>query len=465
MTRPRITANASANVIVLDNTQTQPIKNIFGTDGIRGTVGNQPFTVEDCMRFGYTFGAWVHERYGNNASIILADDTRISSAVLKSALHAGLLLHPLRVHDAQVLPTPMVYYLTRVTGRYDCGIIISASHNPFHDNGIKIVDSKCGKLNTEDELKLSALFSSMNTAQASYNDLGTLTIDPQAWQAYYDYIHASFPADFLRGRLIVLDCAHGATSQFAPAIFSSFGARVISINNQPTGYNINEQCGAVHTKSLEEAVIQYKADAGFAFDGDGDRVIAVNRYGERKDGDDILALLIKHPAYTQTSAVVGTVMSNRGFEVYLERMGKHLLRANVGDKYVAQQLEHHNLILGGEQSGHIIIRDFLESGDGTATALKILETLIVTDNWDMRSFDRYPQILINIPVLHKRDLADPHLARIIQNEKQRLISGRTLIRYSGTEALLRIMVEDENLELAQTIATNLATALGTALNS
>lgn len=446
-----------------NTTDTPGIKNIFGTDGIRGAVATVPFTIEHLARLGYAIGIWARKKYGIQPSILIAHDTRISCSLIKSALESGLLLHPLTLYNAEILPTPVVYYLVRTAKQYTCGIVISASHNPYQDNGIKIIDTQQGKLSLEDELTISALYATVTPVCAAYDQLGTVTNTVQAHAAYYDYIQASLPANFLRSRTVVLDCANGALYKLAPAIFRSFGAQVIAINDQPTGKNINDQCGSVHTQSLKKAVLAHGADIGFAFDGDGDRVIAVNKHGKEKNGDDILSVLLQHPTYMHMPIVVGTLMTNQGFEKQLEKQHKQLIRAQIGDKYVTQELEKYNLLLGGEQSGHIVMRDFLESGDGIGTALKITQTLCLTGNWDMDSYVPYPQVLLTIPVIHKHDLRNTTIVRIINEHKQLLISGRVLVRYSGTENSLRVMVEDETGDNAHLVAQKLTAALDAVL--
>lgn len=452
-------------VIAPHEVETVSVKNIFGTDGIRGAVGTTPFIIQDLARLGYALGLWAHKKYGAHPSVVIANDTRISCSFIQSALESGLLLHPVQLCNADVLPTPVVYYLVRTAKQYSCGIIISASHNTYQDNGIKIIDSLNGKLSREDELAISALYESATTLCASYDQLGTMTYRDQAHTGYYDYVQSTLPKDFLRGRTVVLDCANGSTYRLAPALFRSFGAHVIAINDQPSGKNINEQCGSLHTDSLKKAVLMHHADIGFAFDGDGDRVIVVDRHGREKNGDAILAVLLQHPTYKDMPIVVGTVMTNQGLEKHLEKQNKQLIRANVGDKYVWQELEKYNLLLGGEQSGHIIIRDFLESGDGTGTALKIAHTLCITGDWDIELYEPYPQILLTIPVTQKHDLTAPNIVRIISEQKQLLLSGRILVRYSGTENSLRIMVEDETSDNAHMIAHTLATNLDAALTN
>lgn len=431
------------------------IKNIFGTDGIRGTVSIPPFRIEELIHLGYVLGLWASQRYGVHPSLLLAHDTRVSCSLIKSALQTGLLLHAVKLNDAQVLPTPVVHYLTYETKKYDCGIMISASHNPYQDNGIKIIDSRQGKLSVEDERALSMLYATTTTTGISYSSLGTLDNSLQEFTKYKEHLTQHFTENFLCDLTIVLDCAHGATYNFAPDIFTHFGAKVIILNNQPTGTNINDNCGSLHIDGLKKAVTLYHADVGFAFDGDGDRVIAVNRHGQEKNGDAILAMLLDHPSYKDVPMLVGTLMTNQGLEKLLERKNKKLVRAQVGDKYVAEQLKVYDLPLGGEQSGHIIIKDLVASGDGIAVALKLLEAIIKADNLDMNSFESYPQVLCNMPVIQRHDLMAPEIVFLRNKAEQQLLSGRIIIRYSGTENVLRIMVEDETYDNAYMVATNL----------
>ena len=439
--------------------------NLFGTDGIRGLVSVAPLRIEDLIRLGYVLGMWARQKYGACPSVVIAQDTRVSCSWIQSALQTGLLLHTMRLSDAHVLPTPIVYYLTHGVQKYDCGIMISASHNPYHDNGIKIIDSRHGKLTKEDENIISFLYATTTAIETSYTQLGMMSHSLQEYETYKNYLIQKFRPNFLAGLTIVLDCAHGATYSCAPDIFSHFGARVITLHNQPNGININDKCGSLHLDALKEAVKTYHADAGFAFDGDGDRVIAVNRYGQEKDGDAILAMLLEHPCYTDVPIVVGTVMTNQGLEKLLERKHKKLIRAHVGDKHVLEQLNLYNLPLGGEQSGHIIIKDIGASGDGIVVALKLLEVILSTGNVDMISFDPYPQVLCNVPVVHRYDETDSIFITLRHKAEQQLISGRILIRYSGTQNILRIMVEDETYDNAYIIATNLARDFDTAFES
>ncbi len=430
---------------------------IFGTDGIRGAMGSEPFVMSSLLNIGNALALWALDRYGPTPTLLLAHDTRASCALVKSILKSALFTHPITVHDAGVLPSPALLALMRKHTFFDAAIIISASHNPYHDNGIKIIDAASGKLNLYDEQLISSLLA--QEKDFHYTSLGCEKIMADAQDQYQRIIIDHFPADLMRGKKVVLDCAHGATSSIAPTIFQQLGATVITLFNNPNGMNINKQCGALHTQALQKAVIDEHADIGFAFDGDGDRVIAVNMYGQLKNGDDLLALLLDHHLYQSTKTMVGTVMTNQGFELHLRKHGIGLVRTAVGDKYIAEHLNQHNLLLGGEPSGHIILNDYLPTGDGIFTALRVIQTLIRTHNWEMSTFVKFPQIIINIPVKNKKDLALPPLSDIIETTLKQLHNGRLLVRYSGTEPLLRIMIEDDDCDHAQTLGTLLSQTL------
>jgi phosphoglucosamine mutase len=437
------------------------IQNIFGTDGIRGPVGKHPFTRDALPELGCALGSWIEETYGTDASILVAHDTRESCSWIKTALASGLLLHKVKLIDAQVLPTPAILQLMQSTfKKVSCGIIISASHNPYHDNGIKIIDALSGKLSEAAEKRISELFYSDATPYTEKTkSFGTITTLTAAQNYYQKSIIDLFPQKFLRGKKVVLDCAHGATFEVAQKIFEACGAEVIAINNQPDGVNINKDCGALHVKQLQETVLSSKSDVGFAFDGDGDRVIGVNNRGEIKNGDDFLALLSTHPKYRDQTAIVGTVMSNQGLEQYLKKKQKTLLRTNVGDKHVARALTKEGLLIGGEQSGHIIIKDYLGTGDGIVAALYTLQAMLETGNLSMETFTRYPQILSNYPVQEKKNLTLSPFREIIERSQASVGSGRLLVRYSGTESVLRIMAEAETVEKAEDIVTDVSQQL------
>jgi phosphoglucosamine mutase len=436
---------------------------LFGTDGIRNRVGNLPFTQDALPRLGEAIARWAMQTHTQRPRILIAHDTRISCSWVSAALESGLLQYPITIRTADTLSTPAACLLAHINDEIDCGIIISASHNPFHDNGIKII-RKNGKISAEDELMIMHFFYNPSLTLIDYNNLGSRKAYATAIDDYVTHIINMFPKRMLEGKTIVLDCANGATYNVAQTIFERLGATTHMLYDMPNGVNINDNCGAVHPGNLARVVREQHADAGFAFDGDGDRIVAVSADGAIHNGDTILALLLDHPRYKQTSHVVGTIMSNHGFAHFLNQRDKKLVRANVGDKHVALALETNNLLLGGEQSGHIIMRDYMNTGDGIFTALRLLETFTINGNWAMHTFTPYPQVLINIPVCQKKDLSCPPFSGIIEEYETQLHAGRCVIRYSGTENLLRIMIEDDTLEHATVIGTALSQKLSKALN-
>jgi len=441
--------------------------NLFGTDGIRQTVGVSPLTPTDLERLGRAIGRWAQQKYADPdypPSLLIGHDTRVSYEMVKTALKKGLLQYPCTLHDAEIMPTPAIFKLVCFEeSRFDYGIIISASHNPYQDNGIKIVDRLNGKISLEDEQLISDYFHQdgypLGTSAVTNITQDDLDEEYDPLSHYADIILNAFCNDFLKGKKIVLDCANGALYAIAPAIFEFFGAHVITLNDQPNGININDNCGALHPEQLQQAVLKRKADIGFAFDGDGDRVIAVSRDGIVKDGDDLLAILLEHPKYKNNKTLVGTIMTNQGFEQHLKTRGINLIRTPVGDKYVSQEVAKNNYCLGGEQSGHIILPTHGMTGDGIVTALGVLEVLTATNNWSVTTFTKFPQILINVPVAIKKDLARAPLAPLIAASNAQLPEGRLVVRYSGTENLLRIMIEDSSLATAQTVGNQLAEQL------
>lgn len=441
----------------------------FGTDGIRGNAEQFPFTPDALVTFGRALGLWAQKKYGTqNPKFLIGSDTRISSPRIKDDLCKGLLAQGALVVDAHVLPTPAVYQLISSDVSFHAGIVISASHNPYQDNGIKVFDARHCKITAEDEQEIVHNFEQASDLQLSSSCSSEPCVKagwPTANQSYQEAIKSRFPDLFLKNVKVILDCANGATYSIAPELFRALGANVQVLADSPDGININNQCGALHPENLAKAVQAAQADCGFAFDGDGDRVVAVNKHGQVKDGDDILALLLQLAAYQPVSHVVGTIMTNQGFESYLKGLGKKLIRTCVGDKYVTAQLEKEHLPLGGEASGHIIMKDYLDTGDGILVALKVLESIIAHNNWDMKTFDKYPQILINVPVVQKKDLEQSPFAQIIAEHKKMLDQGRLVVRYSGTENLLRVMTEATTHRLASSIADAVAYKLQEALRT
>lgn len=431
----------------------------FGTDGIRGNADHFPFDDQTLIRLGHALARWSIDRYGNHPTLLIGHDTRISCERIKQSLIAGLTSLPLNVVDAGVIPTPAVLHLIKANHAYQFGIVISASHNPYYDNGIKLFDAITGKLQHADEQKIIATFEQTTTIEITPHAESTVNTWNEATDRYLKLLLKTVPENFLIGKKIVLDCAYGATSWSAPFLLEQLGATVIALAATPNGTNINDQCGAVHPEVLQQAVISHHADIGFAFDGDGDRVVAVSAQGLIKDGDDFLALLLTHPAHNNGAAVVGTIMTNQGLATYCNRLGKQLIRSQVGDKHVAAALDTHCLELGAEPSGHVIIRPILNSGDGMLAALHLLYAVVVTHNWELNSFEKFPQILVNVPVSHKNNLTDDPYAAIIKQFEQQLHGGRLIVRYSGTENKLRVMVEDDTYDHAYTTAHALANSL------
>ncbi len=439
-------------------------QSLFGTDGIRNHVGTPPFTIHELPRLACAYASWLIDTYQLPLTVALADDTRASAIFIKDTFQAALHAYGISTYNAGILTTPALIALISKNQNIDAGIMISASHNPHTDNGIKFIAKQGKKIDLAQEAAITDRFNQPDIQGPDYQSFGTHQVGHTAAQEYIALIVGLCTANFARNLTIVVDCADGAASHLAPAIFRQLGAQVIAIHNRPNGTNINDQCGSLYPQALQHHVIAYQADIGFAFDGDGDRVIAVSKDGSIKTGDDLLALLTHHPAYAAQQAIIGTIMSNQGLHQYLHDHGKTLIRTAVGDAHVVAALEQKNLLLGGEPSGHIITRDYLDAADGIVTALRILETVIHTHNWTLETFTPFPQKLINLTVRHKRNLQDPHIDSIIQKHQSLLKQGRLVVRYSGTEPLLRIMVEEQNLADAQVICQQLADALNKELN-
>lgn len=436
--------------------------NLFGTDGIRNRFGTNPLKTENLIDLARAIYSWSITKY-ESPKILIAHDTRISSYLTKSSITTGLLEHNVSIYDAQVLPTPGVYNLVQKQKLFDFGIVITASHNPYYDNGIKIVDSQVDKLEEKDEKLISQIFTNKTFETINYENLGKIEYYEEAEDKYAEYISKFFEPNFLKNINVALDCANGSTFKIAEQILTSFGAKVLSIGNNPNGKNINNNCGSTKPAHLLSFMKQNHTDIGFSFDGDGDRITTITKEGQIKDGDDILALLMTNPIYDAPS-LVSTIMTNYGLEFELKQKNKNLIRTPVGDKYVAKTLKQENLLLGGEQSGHIICRDYLNSSDSIFTALRILETIQTTNNWSMNTFEKYPQVTINMPVEKKIGLEEEPFNTILK-EYQQKISGRVIVRYSGTESLLRITVESQSTELSEKIAQNLFSELNTAFKN
>jgi len=430
-------------------------KTLFGTDGIRGKYGEYPLTEINLILLGNSIALWAKEKYGNNPKALIGFDTRVSSIHACLYISLGLKLDGVKTYNSHMMPTPAIAHLVQHDKRFDFGIIITASHNPYQDNGIKIVD-KTGKISKADEKKITRFFD---------NESEILDVSEEAQETYINTITGYFDKDFLKNTKVILDCAHGATYTVAPRIFEQLGAQVITIANKPDGKNINENCGSTHPQTLQKAVLEHKADIGFAFDGDGDRIVAVSKDGQIKDGDDILCLLSEHPLYKSQKNIVGTIMSNYGLEIHLNSKNKILIRTDVGDKHVSKKMREKNLLLGGEQSGHIVLGDYLNLGDGIFTALRILEAIQATGNNNFETFKKCPQTNINIPVERKKDLSVSPFSDIITEHKNMLQEGRVIVRYSGTQNLLRVTVEAEDKTVAKDMCVNISNKLEKELSS
>ena len=421
------------------------MKKYFGTDGIRGTVGEQPITPDFFLKLGWATGRVFAD--SGQGFVLVGKDTRISGYMFESALEAGLSAAGVNTSLLGPMPTPGIAYLTR-TLRAQAGIVISASHNPYFDNGIKFFSTEGTKLADELEHKIEYYLEQPMTTVAS-DQLGKAKRLTDAAGRYIEFCKASIPASIdFNGLRIVVDCANGSTYHIAPHVFSEVGAEVIKIACDPDGLNVNEKCGATKPELLQEAVIEFRADLGIALDGDGDRLIMVDHKGEVVDGDELIFIIAKarHASGHLQGPVVGTSMSNLGMEHAFQKLNIKLLRANVGDRYVMELMKRHKSVLGGESSGHIICLDRTTTGDGIVAALQVLSEIHGTGRTlhelksDMR---KYPQILLNVKVSKKVNLKDNEA---IQNaiksvEKALGDQGRVLLRASGTEPLIRVMVE------------------------
>lgn len=442
-------------------------KKYFGTDGVRGKVGEFPITPDFVMRLGYAAGKVLTAQekqlpQGEHPAVVIGKDTRISGYMLESALQAGLSAAGVDVLLTGPMPTPAVAYLTRAL-RAQAGIVISASHNPFEDNGIKFFSSAGTKLPDKTERAIEkTLEDPMQTMSSA--KLGKARRINDAAGRYIEFCKSTFPAALdLRGMRIVVDCAHGATYHVAPPVFHELGAEVISIGNTPDGLNINLECGATHLQALQDAVKKHRADLGIALDGDGDRLMMVDAAGEVFDGDRLLYVIAKyrHQHGLLKGGVVGTLMTNLGMEHALDKLKIPFARSNVGDRYVLELLDEHGWQVGGEGSGHILCLDKHSTGDGIVSALQILHALRVTKT-SLGDFTKdmtlYPQVLINVRVNKGFDFKESPLvlAKVEEAEKDLEGTGRVLLRASGTEPVLRVMVEGKSGQKVQSWAEAIA---------
>ncbi len=435
-------------------------KKYFGTDGIRGRVGEHPITADFFLKLGWAAGrVFASEGHG---FVLVGKDTRISGYMFESALEAGLTAAGVDTRLLGPMPTPGIAYLTR-TLRAQAGIVISASHNPYYDNGIKFFSVQGTKLPDEIERKIERhIDSPMTTVESSKLGKAKRLVD--AAGRYIEFCKASVPTrlDF-SGMRIIIDCAHGATYHIAPHVFSEVGAEVVTIGAEPDGLNINDECGATKPERLAATVLAYRADFGIALDGDGDRLVMVDHKGEIVDGDELIYIIAKArlDAGQMSGPVVGTLMTNLGMEHGLKKLGVNLLRANVGDRYVMEMLMEHKGILGGENSGHIICLDKTTTGDGIIAALQIMAEMQDSGKslHELKSgMQKYPQVLVNVKTNKKinPDKDDGIQKAVKAVEKKLGDNGRVLLRASGTEPLIRVMVEGQQEDMVKNYAHQIA---------
>ncbi|HVV98272.1 MAG TPA: phosphoglucosamine mutase [Rhodanobacteraceae bacterium] len=436
----------------------------FGTDGIRGRVGEWPITAEFMLKLGRAAGA-VLAAPNRKATVVIGKDTRVSGYMFESALEAGLVAAGADVRLLGPMPTPAVAYLTRSL-RASAGIVISASHNPHEDNGIKFFSAAGEKLDDDVELaierELEAPFATVESRA-----IGKVVRIEDAAARYAEFCKSTVPASFsLRGLSIVLDCAHGATYQIAPKVFAELGAEVESIGNRPDGLNINHEVGSTKPAALARAVVAAGADLGIAFDGDGDRVQMVDASGKLVDGDELLYVLARdwHANGRLRGPLVGTLMSNYGLERAMRELGVAFLRANVGDRYVLQLLKENGGVLGGETSGHILTLDRTTSGDAIVSALQVLDALARGGqrlDEAVAGMRKVPQTTVNIKVAGGAALvADVDVQRVLERVRSELEGqGRVVLRPSGTEPLVRVTVEAADDALVQRLSSELADAV------
>ena len=439
-------------------------KKYFGTDGIRGTANKFPITPDIALKVGVAVGAKFIDG-SHRHRVVIGKDTRLSGYMVESALTTGLLAVGMDVFLVGPVPTPAVSMLTKSL-RADIGIMISASHTPFYDNGIKIFDKSGNKLSDAVEKEIESMIDGdINTYLAKPNMLGKAKRIEDARGRYVEFVKNSFPKDkSLEGLKVVIDCANGAAYSMAPAILWELGAQVIAIGVTPDGFNINENCGSTHPEFLSKAVLENKADIGIALDGDADRLLVVDENGEVISGDKIIGLIaekLHNEGNLKKDTVVATQMSNLALEEYLRYFGVSLVRVNVGDRYVLEEMKKSGYNFGGEQSGHIVLGDYSTTGDGLIAALQVLEILSAQKkpaSQITNIFELMPQILRNVKYQgNDNPLESDAVQNAIKAAESRLKGeGRVLVRKSGTEKLIRIMVEGKDQNLIEEIALKIA---------
>ena len=432
----------------------------FGTDGVRGKVGTYPITPDFALKLGWAAGKVLASQ--GSRTVLIGKDTRISGYMLESALEAGLAAAGLTAAFTGPMPTPAVAYLTR-TFRLEAGIVISASHNPYYDNGIKFFSAEGTKLPDHIEEAIEAMLDQpMDCVESA--ELGKARRINDAAGRYIEFCKSTFPAHLgLDGYKIVVDCANGATYHIAPNVLRELGAEVIETGAAPNGININEKCGATDVKALQEKVLETKADVGLAYDGDGDRIMMVDHLGNKVDGDQILFIIAREALRSGQlkGGVVGTLMSNMSLEIALKMLGVPFVRANVGDRYVLEKMVEHGWTLGGENSGHIIIADKNTTGDGIIASLAVLSAMVqhrLSLNELASAVKLFPQVLINVRFAGGANPLESEAVKAVAADVEKRLEGkgRILLRKSGTEPLIRVMVECEDGTLAKQCAEEIA---------
>lgn len=445
-----------------------PSLKLFGTDGVRGKANVPPMTVEIALALGRATGKMFRSRVGKSR-VVIGKDTRLSCYMFENALISGLCSMGVDTLMLGPFPTPGVAFITRAY-RADAGIVISASHNPYYDNGIKIFSSEGFKLPDAWEAEIETL-----VAQNNYSDwlpaddeIGRNTKIHDADGRYIEFLKATFPRKLsMKGIKVALDCANGAAYKVAPLVFKELDAQVFVCGNNPDGLNINEDCGSLHPQTIQKAVIDHKADVGIALDGDADRVIMIDENAQIVDGDTILAICakdLKKRGLLKNDRVVATVMANFGFMKAMEEQGIQVIRSQVGDRYVIQEMIKHDANLGGEQSGHLLFLDHNTTGDGLVSALQVIQIMIETDSKlsDLAAIvKRYPQASVNVKIGSKPPLESLTQTKEAISEVEKALSdaGRVLVRYSGTENICRVMVEGPKQKQVQQFAKTIANAV------
>ncbi|MDP3297357.1 MAG: phosphoglucosamine mutase [Thermodesulfovibrionia bacterium] len=437
---------------------------LFGTDGIRGRANQSPMTGEMAFEIGRAAAYVLKKKHGRNM-ILIGKDTRLSGYMLESALTSGMCSMGMDVVLVGPMPTPGIAFVTRSL-RVDAGIVISASHNPYDDNGIKFFSSEGFKLpdSIEREIEDAVFSGRLKNIRPLGSEIGKAHRVDDAAGRYIEYVKATFPKGMtLEGVKVVVDCANGATYKITPFVLDELGAEVIAINNKPDGKNINAGCGSTHPQAMQREVLKHKAHIGIAHDGDGDRTIFCDEKGEIIDGDKIMAICaidMKKEKRLKNNIVVTTVMSNLGFEVFLKKSGIKMVRTQVGDRYVVEEMLRQGCNLGGEQSGHIVFMDHNTTGDGAISALQVLAVMCKTGKPLSKlasGIPIYPQVLLNVPVPKPKSIEKfPAVMSAIKKAEHQLKSGRILVRPSGTEPKIRVMVEGSSMHKITAIAEGIA---------